>query len=117
MFCCDAVSGTIERYYTKVFSPAIAAAGLKSSRADSIFRAGDVVRHMAADILRARVLLAELSTLNANVYYEVGLAHCLLKPTVLVAQSVDVVPFDLRGGRVIIYDREDPFWGNSLVRE
>lgn len=103
-----------DRYYARVFTPAIAAAGLIPLRGDSIFRAGDVVRQLAQAILAADVVLAELSMLNANVYYELGLAHALLKPTVLVTQNVDVVPFDLRGGRVIRYERDDPFWGEVL---
>lgn len=103
-----------DRYYARVFTPAIEAAGLAAMRGDSIFRAGDVVRQLVQAILAADVVLVELSMLNANVYYELGLAHALLKPTVLLTQNVDVVPFDLRGGRVIRYERDDPYWGELL---
>src|SRR3712207_7145003 len=44
------------------------------------------------------------STLNPNVFYELGLCHGLRVPTVLLAQSMGEVPFDLRSYRVQIYE-------------
>jgi hypothetical protein len=61
------------------------------------------------------VLIAELTTKNPNVLYELGLAHALEKPVVLIASNEDDVPFDLRHIRVIIYDQSDPFWGPKLI--
>jgi len=49
------------------------------------------------------------------VFYELGLAHALEKPVVLVSSSEDDVPFDLQHIRVIYYDVTDPFWGNKLI--
>ena len=62
----------------------------------------------------ATVLLAELTTTNANVFYELGVAHEKGKPVVLVSETMDSVPFDLRQLRVILYDKDDPSWGNKL---
>lgn len=53
--------------------------------------------------------------MNPNVFYELGLAHALNKPVVLVSSNEDDVPFDLRHIRVIIYDQTDPFWGQKLI--
>lgn len=47
--------------------------------------------------------MAELTTLNPNVLYELGLCHGLRVPTVLLAQSMDEVPFDLRPYRILVY--------------
>lgn len=46
---------------------------------------------------------------------EVGLAHALEKPVVLVSSNEDDVPFDLHHIRVIYYDMMDPFWGQKLL--
>lgn len=60
------------------------------------------------DILKsigtADVVLADLTRKNANVFYEVGICHALGKPVLLLAQSIDDVPFDLRHRRVLLYD-------------
>jgi hypothetical protein len=62
-----------------------------------------------------QVLIAELTTRNVNVFYEIGLAHALQKPVVLVASNEPDVPFDLKHIRVIYYDVTDPSWGNKLI--
>ena len=61
------------------------------------------------------MLVAELTTRNPNVYYELGLAHALEKPVVLVSSNEEDVPFDLQHIRVIYYDVTDPFWGQKLL--
>lgn len=65
------------------------------------------------------MLLAELTNRNANVFYELGLAHALHKPVVLVCSKANEedVPFDLRHVRVIYYDKDDPFWGTKLIEK
>jgi hypothetical protein len=103
-------------YYETLFKPAIEKAGLHPLRADAeIFGTGKIIDQIWRGISSAKVLLAELTTKNANVYYELGLAHALGKPVVLVAANESDVPFDLRHIRVVYYDREDPFWGSKLV--
>ena len=51
-------------------------------------------------ISAAKVLVAELTMRNPNVFYELGLAHALKKPVVLVSSNEDDVPFDLHHIRV-----------------
>lgn len=62
-------------------------------------------------IQEAKVLVAELTEKNANVFYELGLAHALGKPVVLIADNLGDVPFDLQSLRVIIYNKNDPASG------
>ena len=50
-------------------------------------------------------------------FYELGLAHALKKPVVLVASTEGDVPFDVRHIRVIYYDKDDPFWGEKLMKK
>ena len=61
------------------------------------------------------MLVAELTSRNPNVFYELGLAHALGKPVVLVSSNEQDVPFDLNHIRVIYYDTSDPFWGQKLI--
>src|SRR5207248_9328744 len=53
-----------------------------------------------------------LTTLNSNVLYELGLAHGLRVPTVLLTQSLGEVPFDLRSYRIIPYSTQFDQVGN-----
>jgi hypothetical protein len=103
-------------YYSKVYKPAIEKAGLRPVRADTeIFGTGKIMDQIWAGIHSAKVLVAELTTRNPNVFYELGLAHALEKPVVLVCGNEADVPFDLKHIRVIYYDTSDPFWGNKLM--
>ena len=105
-------------YYTTVYKPAIEKAKLKPVRADNeIFGAGKIMDQVWAGINTAKVLVAELTTKNPNVFYELGIAHSLKKPVVLVSSNEDDVPFDLKHIRVIYYDKNDPFWGQKLLNK
>ena len=101
-------------HYGLIYEPAIKKAGLKAVRADDdIFATGKIIDQVWTGIRAARVLVAELTSRNPNVFYELGLAHALKKPVVLVSSNEADVPFDVRHIRVIYYDVNDPFWGES----
>ena len=103
-------------YYSSVYEPGIKKAGLKPVRADhEIFGSGKIMDQVWSGINTAKVLVAELTTKNPNVFYELGLAHALKKPVVLVSSNEEDVPFDLHYIRVIYYDVNDPFWGQKLL--
>jgi hypothetical protein len=103
-------------YYAAIYQPAIEKAKLKAIRADAeIYGTGKIIDQIWDGIHNARVLVAELTGRNPNVLYELGLAHALRKPVVLVSSNKDDVPFDVRHVRVIYYDMRDPFWGTKLI--
>lgn len=105
-------------YYEKIYKPSIEKAGLRPVRADAeIFATGKIMDQVWQGINAAKVLVAELTSRNPNVFYELGLAHALKKPVVLVSAKEEDVPFDLQHIRVIYYDVSDPFWGNKLIEK
>ena len=106
--------GWFDDYYASVYKPAIEAAGLKPKRADDLYRPSTIVNDIWTYTRAAKLVLADLTGKNANVFYELGLAHALAKPVVLVAESMNDVPFDLRALRVIEYDKNEPRWGDTL---
>jgi hypothetical protein len=101
-------------YYKEIFAPAIKDAGMEPLRADELFSTGTVIEQIWEQIQKSKILLADLSGKNANVFYELGLAHAAQKPVVFTSAHLDDVPFDLRHLRVIVYDINDPFWGDKL---
>ncbi|MBI3881460.1 MAG: hypothetical protein HY301_15525 [Verrucomicrobia bacterium] len=111
-------AGPLGSYYEKIYDPAIRKAGLTPVRADAeIFGTGKIIDQIWRGITAAKVLVTELTSRNPNVFYELGLAHALGKPVVLVSSNELDVPFDLKHIRVIYYDVNDPFWGNKLMEK
>jgi hypothetical protein len=105
-------------YYQQIYEPAIRKAGLRPVRADAdIFGTGKIIDQIWDGINAAKVLVAELTSRNPNVFYELGLAHALDKPVVLISSNEDDVPFDLKHIRVIYYNVTDPFWGEKLIEK
>jgi hypothetical protein len=103
-------------YYATIYEPAIKKAGLTPVRADTdIFATGKIIDQIWTGLKRAKVLVAELTGRNPNVLYELGLAHALHKPVVLISSNESDVPFDVRHVRVIYYELTDPFWGEKLI--
>jgi hypothetical protein len=70
---------------------------------DDIWEHHAIVQDIVNLIAKARVVVCDCSGKNANVFYEVGIAHSLGKEVVLIAQSEDDVPFDLRHLRYVRY--------------
>jgi hypothetical protein len=106
--------GWLDGYYETIYKPAIESAGLQPHRADDLFRPSTIVHDIWAYTRQAKLLLADLTGKNPNVFYELGLAHAIGKPAILVAESLDDIPFDLRALRVIVYEKNDPRWGEQL---
>ena len=104
-------------YYDDVYSPAIEAAGFTATKADEEFRCIGIVEGMWQMIQDAEVLLADMTEQNTNVFYELGLAHAIRKPVVLLAKTLDDVPFDLRHNRVILYDTVRTRWVSKLKKD
>jgi hypothetical protein len=103
-------------YFDKVFRPAVEKARLTAVRADAdIFGTGKIIDQVWRGINAAKVLIAELTARNPNVFYELGLAHALNKPVILISSKETDVPFDLQHIRVVYCDVNDPFWGAKLI--
>jgi hypothetical protein len=77
--------------------------GLTVMRADDFFTAHSVMSDVWNAIYGARAIIADCTGRNPNVFYEIGIAHVIGKPVVLIAQNSDDVPFDLRHLRYILY--------------
>ena len=63
----------------------------------------------------SEAVVAEISTQNPNVFYELGYAHALRKPAILLVRGEEVktMPFDVRSYRAIVYD--DSIGGKKRV--
>jgi hypothetical protein len=101
--------------YRSAIRPKAHALGFDVTRIDEVNRPGIIFQDIQKKIEDAKVVIAEITAPNQNVFYEVGYAHALNKPTILLAQRGKDLPFDIRSYRVIFYD--DSIGGKPLVEK
>jgi len=81
----------------------VESAGLKCRRADDIWENPAVMQDVVSLIDRSRVVICDCSNRNANVFYEIGIAHTLGREAILITQAETDIPFDLRHLRYVSY--------------
>ena len=74
-----------------------------------------IVTDIERQIIEAKLIIAEITTGNPNVYYEVGYARALKKPTILIAEKATQLPFDVSPFRVLFY--ENSIAGKKRIEE
>jgi hypothetical protein len=92
-----------------IIKPAVAEFGLTVVRADQIGKPGMIGKQVIEHILKARLVVVDLSFHNPNVFYELCLRHTTRLPTVQVKRTVDKIPFDLNQYRTISIETRDPY--------
>jgi len=73
-------------------------------RADETFGTGLILADIIKQINESRLIIAEISQSNPNVFYEVGYSHALNKPTILIAEKTTKLPFDVSPFRTLFYE-------------
>jgi len=88
-----------QELYADVIRPITKEFGLEPYRADEVFGPGNIIEDIIHGIETAQIIIAEITPSNENVFYEVGYAHALKKPTILLADRGKKLPFDISGRR------------------
>jgi len=89
---------------------------LNARRADDFFTTHHVMSDVWEAINAARLVIADCTGRNPNVFYEIGVAHTVGRPVVLITQHSRDVPFDLQAVRYIQYDYTPPGMGEFEKR-
>ncbi len=99
-------SEPFDSLYRDVIAPVAHKLGFEIIRVDEIPGPGIILDDIQAQIEQAHAVVAEITTHNPNVFYELGYAHALRKPAVLLVRRDESgkMPFDVRGYRAIFYD-------------
>jgi hypothetical protein len=92
-----------------IVEPALKEFGLSVVRADKMGKPGMIGKQVIEHILKARLVIADLSFHNPNVFYELCLRHATRLPTVQVTRAADKIPFDLNQYRTIPIETRDPY--------
>jgi hypothetical protein len=78
-------------------------AGLRCRRADDIWEDPLVIQDVVSLIDRSKIVVCDCTGRNPNVFYEIGIAHTLGREVILITQSEQDIPFDLRHLRFVSY--------------
>src|SRR6188768_3104495 len=79
----------LDASYEAIIKPAVSACGLECVRADEIMHSGIIDKAMYEMLLRADVVIADISTANPNALYELGVRHALRPSTTVVMKEQD----------------------------
>ena len=86
------------------------------SNAGDLDNKRSILQDIVVGIGNADVIIADVTGLNPNVFYELGLCHALNKKVILITQDINELPFDIRSYRVSEY--ETNFWKiNDIIDE
>lgn len=99
--------------YQDVIKPVCERYNLSVVRADDIYTSNMIISDIVTKINKSKIVIADITPNNRNVYYEVGYAHAIGKPTILLAEKGTDLPFDLSPFRVIFY--ENTIKGKDIV--
>lgn len=95
---------------------AVESLGLQCVKADDIWVNTTFIQDIFELIFTSRIVIADFTGKNPNVFYEVGIAHTLGKTVIPITQSIDDVPTDLRHHRVLVYHPNEQGY-NELSKE
>jgi len=96
--------------YETAIKPAVSEAGdrfgtkITCRRGDEIIGPGSINREIVSSIYMVDAVIADLTGNNPNVFYELGIAHCMGNKTVMITQDIAGAPFDVSAYRLIRYD-------------
>ncbi|GKV97299.1 hypothetical protein PEC301653_03450 [Pectobacterium carotovorum subsp. carotovorum] len=99
----DYEAGHFTRVYEYLIKPACIAAGYKPIRADDSKASHMIMHDILKKIIDCDMAICDLSSKNANVFYELGLRQAFNKKTILITDGKEKAPFDLAGFRYVPY--------------
>lgn len=97
-----------DEIYNYIIRPAVTGAGLEPYRADLDLSPGAITPRMLSELLNSRIVIADLTGRNPNVFYELGITHSFVRPLISIADSAKSLPFDAKDERVIVLGEYPP---------
>lgn len=87
------------------------------NRADEIFGSVPIIGKVLKEIIRSHFVIADLTGQNANVFYELGIAHSFKDShhIILISQNESDIPFDIRHLNAIIYSPDNTKYLTSNI--
>lgn len=97
-------SDSFKSIFQDVIEPVGTELNLSVKRGDDFFSSYHIIDEVWFGIFNSRIVIVDCTGSNPNVFYELGIAHTLGRPTILITQEAGVTPFDVRSRRLIHYE-------------
>ncbi|WP_417120515.1 tetratricopeptide repeat-containing protein [Pectobacterium cacticida] len=108
----------LDATYNEIIKPAAEECEIECIRADEISHSGSIDKEMYRKLLLADIVIADISTNNANALYELGVRHALKKGTTIIMSERDGdLHFDLNHTSTLIYEHLGDDIGCSEARK
>lgn len=107
--------GYFDGYWKDVIKPTLVTEGYEAIRADEIYTVGAIIMDVYNAIFESELCIADVTNKNPNVSYELGMAHAMRKPTILITQRIEDIPFDYRHLRHILYNPMESGWQTNFI--
>jgi hypothetical protein len=106
VFIVSQFGGDYDILYDEVIKPVCIKLHYDPIRGDEVASCSMILSDIITSIQNSAVIIADITPDNPNVFYEIGYAHALKKPTILLCDKAlrDRLPFDVSGFRTIFYD-------------
>ncbi len=93
-----------QEIYEKVIKVVASEMEMTAIHGGEIFSNREIMEDVWDSICQAKLIIADVTQRNPNVFYELGICHTLGKDTIVITQNKDDVPFDIQGRRYLLYD-------------
>lgn len=93
-----------DNLYNDVIKPVFNEFNLEAYHVGEVFGPGLILNDIHTGIIEAKIVLADITPTNENVFYELGYSHALGKPTILIAEKGKKLPFDTAPYRCLFYE-------------
>lgn len=98
----------------RTLSGACKAASVQPVRGDDVFTPTDILVDIWHSIHGADFVITDITGRNPNVLYELGIAHTLAKPVLIISRNAADIPIDLSTRRIILYGQSEGDWHEEL---
>lgn len=95
--------GHFSRVYDYLIKPACEAAGYKVERADDTAKTNMIIVDILQKAVKYDMAICDISSRNANVFYELGFRQAFNMKTVLIKDKKTAMPFDISSIRTLSY--------------
>ena len=103
---------SFERLYNEKIKPTVNHCGFKCVKANDLYSPTPIIEDIWIHIYKSQVIIADVTDRNPNVFYEIGIAHTIGKPVIIITQNKDDVPFDVSQYRYFQYTDDINGWNN-----
>jgi hypothetical protein len=100
-----------------IIKPAAEECGFTTLRADEISETGIITSQVIQHIIEDPMVVADLTSSNANVFYELAIRHAIRRPYVQIMDEAEPLPFDVAGVRTIQFTHRDLESAETARRE